>query len=185
MSWRVVLDAIPIPVFVVDDDMRIKGLNAAGAKMIGDTPEVVLRRKSGDVLHCIHFTEHPAGCGRSYACQDCLVRGSVTRALTDGKVVRRRSRLDIVREGHVVPVHLLVTASPLPDTDPPLSLLMLEDIGSVTEILGLVPVCAWCKRLRTEEGNWESLETYLNVRLELDVTHALCPECHRREFADV
>lgn len=70
----VVLDAIPSPIFVVDDDVQIMGYNLAASRMVVQEPEVVIRRRAGEILHCVHATETPAGCGRAEFCQDCPVR---------------------------------------------------------------------------------------------------------------
>jgi len=41
----------------------------------------------------------------------------------------------------------------------------------------LLPVCAWCNRIRSEDGEWESIGTYLQREMETDISHGLCPEC--------
>ena len=60
------LDAMPQPVFLVDEDVTIIGLNKACQKMIGIKPELVIRRRAGEILHCIHSKEAEEGCGRSF-----------------------------------------------------------------------------------------------------------------------
>lgn len=48
---------------------------------------------------------------------------------------------------------------------------------------GLLPICAWCKRIRVKESEidkkpeWESIETYLAQRTDVDFTHGICEEC--------
>jgi hypothetical protein len=44
----------------------------------------------------------------------------------------------------------------------------------------LLPVCAWCKRVRTEEGIWEPVEKYLQDRGAPEATHGICPDCAAR-----
>lgn len=44
---------------------------------------------------------------------------------------------------------------------------------------GLLPVCAWCKRVRDEQGEWQMLESYIHDRSEADFTHGMCPDCAR------
>jgi hypothetical protein len=41
----------------------------------------------------------------------------------------------------------------------------------------LLPVCAWCNRIRSEVGEWESIGTYLQREMQTDISHGLCPEC--------
>lgn len=44
---------------------------------------------------------------------------------------------------------------------------------------GLLPVCAACKRIRDEQGQWQQMEIYIRDHSEADFTHGLCPECAR------
>ena len=62
---------------------------------------------------------------------------------------------------------------------------MLQTIG------GLIPMCAWCKRVRTEGGeqrvgpDWETVETYLARRVPVDFTHDICPDCQQKIAAEI
>ena len=44
----------------------------------------------------------------------------------------------------------------------------------------LLPICAWCKRIRTEENTWMAIEAYLALEAATDLTHGICPECKSR-----
>ena len=44
-------------------------------------------------------------------------------------------------------------------------------------LAGLLPICAWCKRIRDDEGYWERIETYISSRTAADFTHGICPSC--------
>jgi hypothetical protein len=53
---------------------------------------------------------------------------------------------------------------------------------ALTRVLGeFVPLCAWCKRVRDEEGDWQDIETYITVKTDTKVSHGICPECLERE----
>ena len=41
----------------------------------------------------------------------------------------------------------------------------------------LVPVCAWCRKVRDDDGYWSRIEEYLVRRPGTRVSHGLCPEC--------
>jgi hypothetical protein len=57
----------------------------------------------------------------------------------------------------------------------------LEQVRTLT---GLLPICAWCKKIRDEEGRWQQLERYLSLHSDARFTHGLCEECGRRIEAD-
>ncbi len=43
---------------------------------------------------------------------------------------------------------------------------------------GLLPICSYCKRIRTEQNEWEPLEAYIETRFETHFTHTICPPCY-------
>ena len=47
-----------------------------------------------------------------------------------------------------------------------------------TKILrGLLPICAWCKKIRDDKGYWKQIEEYMEQRTEALFTHGMCTEC--------
>jgi PAS domain S-box-containing protein len=44
-------------------------------------------------------------------------------------------------------------------------------------VQSLLPLCSWCKRIRTEADEWQTLEAYLEDVSESRVTHGMCPDC--------
>jgi hypothetical protein len=49
---------------------------------------------------------------------------------------------------------------------------------------GLLPVCAFCKKIRTEGQNWQPIESYIAERSESSFTHTFCPECGQKHYAE-
>jgi tetratricopeptide (TPR) repeat protein len=47
----------------------------------------------------------------------------------------------------------------------------------VRTLKGLIPICAWCKKVRDDEGYWESVETYVAARSEASFSHGICSSC--------
>jgi PAS domain S-box-containing protein len=47
----------------------------------------------------------------------------------------------------------------------------------LNRIRRLLPVCAWCDRVRGEEGGWEPIGDYLEREMETEISHGLCPTC--------
>lgn len=48
----------------------------------------------------------------------------------------------------------------------------------------LLPLCAWCKRVRTDEGVWKPVEQYLRDKGAPEATHGICPDCAARLLHD-
>lgn len=52
-----------------------------------------------------------------------------------------------------------------------------EALAEIKELRGLIPICAWCKKIRDDQGYWQQLEEYLLARSDVAFTHCICPEC--------
>jgi CheY-like chemotaxis protein len=44
---------------------------------------------------------------------------------------------------------------------------------------GLLPICSYCKRIRSETDQWSELEGYIETRSKAEFSHGICPECYR------
>ncbi|HEY6555173.1 MAG TPA: hypothetical protein VI669_17580, partial [Vicinamibacteria bacterium] len=49
--------------------------------------------------------------------------------------------------------------------------------AEIKTLSGLLPICAWCKRIRDDDGRWNQLESFVKDRTEAEFTHGICPEC--------
>jgi len=64
---------------------------------------------------------------------------------------------------------------------------LAESLEHVRTLHGLLPICAWCKRIRDDRGYWSQVEAYVKKHSEAQFTHGICPDCmekQRREFPD-
>jgi hypothetical protein len=57
--------------------------------------------------------------------------------------------------------------------------------AEIRTLRGLLPMCAWCKKVRNDAGLWTQIEQYVAANTEAMVSHALCPDCARAHFHDV
>ena len=54
----------------------------------------------------------------------------------------------------------------------------------VKTLEGLLPICAFCKRIRDERGEWNGIETYITSHSAAQFTHSYCPECIKQNYAE-
>ena len=182
---RQLLDAIPSYVFLLDEDLRVLDCNAAAGDLTREDRQKILLQRSGDVVHCIHSTDSPDGCGRGDFCKTCLIRKAVGRALAENVCVRARTRMELQSDAGLRPVSVLVTASPFSHENRRLVLLVLEDISELIDLQRLVPICTHCKKVRDDDEYWSQVETYMEKHLDLQFTHSLCPECFAAQKAEL
>ena len=61
---------------------------------------------------------------------------------------------------------------------------LFETMAQVKRLEGLLPICAACKQIRNERGEWELMEKYITTfritaHSEAQFSHSVCPECAR------
>jgi PAS domain S-box-containing protein len=59
-----------------------------------------------------------------------------------------------------------------------------EALANVKTLSGLLPVCAWCKNIRNDEGYWQRIETYLAEHSDARFTHGICPDCLAKRYPE-
>jgi len=123
---RGVFDAIPVHLFIVDHDVRIMHLNAAVRDDLGLDLEKVHRMRAGKVLHCVNEPQAAAGCGRSAACDDCVIRIAVANAIQGSRTRRKEVCMESEAGGVKKTLKFQVTASPFQYREKPFVLLVLE-----------------------------------------------------------
>ncbi len=55
-----------------------------------------------------------------------------------------------------------------------------EMLAQVRELTGLLPVCAWCRKIKDDEGYWSQFEEYVKAHSKADFTHGICPDCRAK-----
>ncbi len=173
---RAVLDVMPSLILVVDDDVRVLEYNSAASALISRSRETVLRRRGGEVFDCLYSGIAP-GCGLAPRCKTCVIRDSVTEAFKGRRVVRRRARMDLVREGAKKQIYAMVTASPFKLRGDSLVLLIIEDIKDIADLQHMIVVCSECREVKDDKEAWSRMESYFKERWDLDFSHGLCPRC--------
>lgn len=59
-----------------------------------------------------------------------------------------------------------------------------DALASIKTLKGLIPVCAWCRKVRDDRGYLRSLEAYIKEHTGAKITHGICPECMEKMDID-
>lgn len=54
----------------------------------------------------------------------------------------------------------------------------------IRTLRGILPICSFCKQIRTPDEQWHSVEAYITEHSEAKFTHAYCPEYIRKHYGD-
>ena len=55
-----------------------------------------------------------------------------------------------------------------------------EAFAKIKILTGLLPMCAWCNKIRDDKGYWKKVETYIREHSDATFTHGICPDCLKK-----
>lgn len=60
-----------------------------------------------------------------------------------------------------------------------------EALARVKQLTGMLPICAYCKRIKDDQGRWSGVETYVSKHTDAVFSHGLCPDCEKTAREDL
>lgn len=58
-------------------------------------------------------------------------------------------------------------------------------LADINVLQGIIPICAYCKKIRNDEGIFELAEAYISRHTEADFSHTYCPSCVEKHFSEI
>jgi sigma-B regulation protein RsbU (phosphoserine phosphatase) len=58
-------------------------------------------------------------------------------------------------------------------------------LDNVRRLRGLLPICAYCKRIRDDRNYWQRVEVYVSEHTDATFTHGICPSCLEKAKAQL
>ena len=53
-----------------------------------------------------------------------------------------------------------------------------QALAHVKQLSGLLPICSYCKAIRSDENYWQQVDSYLVQHSDAKFTHGICPACY-------
>ena len=126
---RQLLDAVPSPLLIINQQWRVVYANRAALELVSDQnndPQPGLRE--GDAFHCVHYLKGPPQVGRKANCHVCGIAKLLSRSLK-GEEVHQDCQLTCNLAGAKPTLDLRVWATPLLFHGEHFSILNLIDIS--------------------------------------------------------
>lgn len=57
-------------------------------------------------------------------------------------------------------------------------------LKEIRTLSGLLPICANCRRIRDAGSEWHSLEEHVRLHTDTEFTHSMCPQCTEYLFPE-
>jgi PAS domain S-box-containing protein len=169
---------------IIDTDFRIVYENQVHKELLGD--------HAGE--YCYRAYRHRDG-----ECEMCPLVATLEEGLTH--------KAERTLPAETGTKHLGITASPLRDASGRIiaAVVIVRDItgrkrieeereklivelhaamAKIKTLRGLIPTCAWCRKVRDDKGNWYKMEHYVRKNSYADFTHGICPECLKKTWPE-
>jgi len=53
-------------------------------------------------------------------------------------------------------------------------------IAQIKTLQGILPICAYCKKIRDDKQYWQQVESYVADHSQAQFNHAICPDCYQK-----
>ena len=53
-----------------------------------------------------------------------------------------------------------------------------EALACVKQLQGLLPICSYCKKIRSDGDYWQQVESYISEHSGATFSHSICPQCY-------
>jgi len=57
-----------------------------------------------------------------------------------------------------------------------------QALDEIRTLRGIVPICAYCKKIRDDEGYWSQVEKYVGDHTDAKFSHGICPTCYEEQM---
>jgi hypothetical protein len=58
-------------------------------------------------------------------------------------------------------------------------------IEEIKTLQGIIPICAYCKNIRNDGGQWDKLEKYIHNHSNAQFSHGICPDCYEKQMEEL
>ena len=55
----------------------------------------------------------------------------------------------------------------------------------IETLRGLLPICMYCKKIRTEGDTWVEIEQYIRKHSHAQFSHGVCTACYQKHYAEL
>ncbi len=177
---RGVLDAVPCMLALWDRDQRCVFANRAYEQWFGVHPDQLIGRTLQDLLGPIYALNRPyieaalRGEPQQFEREIPNPAGGPTRHSLANYIPK-------IDDTGVVGFYVLVTdvtRMKQAEAEARDARQVAETaLQQLKELRALLPMCAWCHRIRDDAGQWHTVDQYFARRPDIQLTHGICTHC--------
>ncbi len=126
------VNSLPCGLVVVDRKGRVRAVNNISERVLMISKQTVIGKGTGNVLGCLHVSDHPKGCGFAECCHYCEVQKLTIKALDTNQNQKASAHFQLIIDGQVRDLTLFLSAFPFIFDDESFSILMIENLSTIS-----------------------------------------------------
>ncbi len=184
--FRRIFEDGPVGMLILSPSYKILNMNRAIHEMLGYIEHELTGRSIYDITH-------PEDTEKTVELSRQLMKGAIPLYRAEKRYVRKN--------GDMLWANIITTVFRDENGEVICALSMVEDIskrkmaeqeresliqklqdamGKIRTLRGLLPTCAWCRKVRDDDGYWKKVETYIEEHSDASFTHGICPDCLKK-----
>jgi len=126
------VDSLPCGLVVVDRKGRVRAVNNISERVLMVDKQTVIGKGTGNVLGCLHVSDHPKGCGFAECCNYCEVQKLTFEALATNQKQKASAHFQLIIDGQVRDLTLFLSAFPFTFNNESFSILIIENLNTIS-----------------------------------------------------
>lgn len=177
VARHVILDSLHDGVIVLDGAGRMVDVNPAAARALAGTPSALLGRRLADATTVPTLLAALDTQPADTTAPDRHGEGPPSPLVVDGRMFDVRVLHVPATPARAIVLHDVTERQRWHDEQARLIGELRVALAEVKTLSGLLPICAGCKKIRDEQGEWQPMEAYLHARTHARFSHGMCPSC--------
>jgi transcriptional regulator with PAS, ATPase and Fis domain len=128
---RTLVDSLPCGLLVVDKHGHVQAVNNILENVLKVSKKTAVGKGTGNALGCLCVAEQPKGCGSGESCNGCEIQKLTFTALSTNRQQRTRTHSQIIIDGQVRDLDILISAFPFTLNDELFSILIIENTSTL------------------------------------------------------
>lgn len=117
----------------------------------------------------------------------------VVKQIASGKIIEPFETQRVTNDGKILDVLLMLTSlkddsgiiNSIATTERDITEIKKKQRADLKKLIGILPICASCKRIRDDEGYWQQVEVFIRNKSEVEFSHSICPECAIKLYPEI
>ncbi len=185
--FQLLIDYLPEPVFVKDNDHRVIVANQAFYDIFQMAAQDVIGYTLAEHVpddereHFLRIDRNVLDTGESDLREEKLTVGGIVHTI---KTSKRRYIDESGDHFLICSIHNITELKSVEKKLVQEKAQLEAALSEIKTLKEILPICSYCRKVRDDEGLWKQLEDYVVSHTDSSFSHSICKDCTQKHFPD-